>query len=779
MNPRSHASDVDDRQRTSEIERLGQLGAVDALIERLSDRTWTVRRSAVAALARLGAGALDSLCNVLAHRRDDEDRLASAVDALVGSLGDVDDSVLSLLGSQNPAVVCDAAQILGRRRCTRAVPKLAALAVGHDDNVALAAFEAIGRIGGEDAVDLLVSAVHSGNFFRAFPAIDVLGRTGDPRAVAPLSALLNQPHYAIEAARALGRAAQPNSAPTLAALLLKSNDAQVRVAAWALVEVHDRSTDRFGPNRAVLSALADLDASAASRRLTQSLVGADVVESTAICRVLGWLGGRGALSGLMGMLDSDPATAVVAARAISDFGRAAEPFLLAALRESPSERRLLLLPSLSRGVAASPEIIECLRDPHPAVRALACDTIGKIGDVVAIPALFGLLGDTDGRVSQAAVSAIQSLGGLETEQLAIEAAQSDAPGVRRSALRILSYFGWPSGLDLFLEAMNAPDERLRDLAAVGLATIDGDRAVAALVEAASHVSPRTRAAAIRALGQAANSPKVGACLRSGLADSDAWVRYYACQSLSRVNEPGAPQAIRQLLGDSAGHVRIAAIEALARLRGDSALEALHAAAQSKDPDVRRAALLAVGSVRNPSSISLVRRGLSSPDAATRLVALSALAEFGDQAALSGVRDAMGDPDDAVRSAAIGLLASYRGPEATEMLVGELGNPVLRDRVLAALASPVEGRVEGLVAALRTAASEVVPHLVSALAKIRRADASAALEDAFGEVSSTTRRIIAPALAALATASARRLLERASVDDADAQVREVCAALLRS
>src|SRR5690606_13341610 len=137
----------------------------------------------VAALASLGDVAVGPLCDLLRMSRDDEARLAATVDALVASIGHVEDAVRPLADDANPAVVADAAQILGRRRSSAEVPTLVRL-LGHaDDNVAVAAIEALGRIGGRAAIDSLIGAASSGNFFRVFPAIDVLGRSGDPRAV--------------------------------------------------------------------------------------------------------------------------------------------------------------------------------------------------------------------------------------------------------------------------------------------------------------------------------------------------------------------------------------------------------------------------------------------------------------------------------------------------------------------------------------------------------------------------------------------------------------------
>ncbi len=766
-----------ERRRTEEIDRLREMRAVDALIDRLADPSWVVRRSVVSALALLGDSAVEPLCDVLRTRRDDESRMAAAVDALVASLGDVDEAVLRLVESENPSVVCDGVQILGRRRCTAAMPKLAALAESRDDNVALAAFEAVGRIGGETAIDLLLSAVESKNFFRAFPAIDVLGRTGDARAIAPLCALLNVAHYAIEAVRALGRSAQPSAVPALVPLLVKPNDTQVRVVASALVEIHDRHAQRYGPSRVVLDGLLAVDAAAATRRLTQALAGADAAERTALCTVMGWLGGMNAVFELVELLDAEPAVAKAAADAIGSLDSEAQPFLIAALRRSHSERRLLLLPILARRGAATAEIIECLGDPHPGVRAAACDALGKTGDSTAISLLFRALADTDARVSQAAVSAIQSLGGAETERLALESVRSSDPRVRRSALRILAYFGWASGLDLFLEAVQAPDDRLRDLAALGLASIDDDRAIAALMNAATHRSSRTRSAAVRALGQTRKLAAICECLRAALTDTDSWVRYYACQSLGRLKDENSAEAIEALLSDPAGHVRVAAIEALARLGGKRALEALHAAAESPDADLQRAALLGIGSTRDQGSVPLLLRGLASSEPATRLVALSALAEFDDADALAGIRDAMRDADENVQSAAVSLLAGRRGVGAAEALLEAIRHPVLRERVVAALSAPVEGRIEALIRALRVGASDTIPDIAAALVRMRRPEASAALEDAFRSGDAATRRALGPSLAALQTPSAQALLASAAAEDPDVQVRGVCAALL--
>ncbi|WP_224244867.1 HEAT repeat domain-containing protein [Hyalangium gracile] len=766
----------EDRSRVEEVEALARRGAssLEFLIVDLETPSWAVRRAVIGALARMGTPAVEPLCELLQHRRDNEARLAAIVEALVASTGEVDGCVIALGEDANPAVVCDVAQVLGRRRSRRAVPLLAKLTLHPDDNVAVAAIEALGRIGGGAAVDALLAALGSGNFFRIFPAIDVLGRSGDPSVVPALLDLLGDPFYATEAARALGRTGQEAAVPALVGLLQRGTDAVMRVAAVALVEIHEAQVQRFGGTRVVQTALR-VRASTADlgRRLARCLSGADAAEKAALSRLLGWVGGPDAATGLLALLDTEPTVARAAANALMELGPEADGPILQALRDGDSARRLVLLPLVARRSAAVPEVVLCLEDRDPTVRSLAADTLSRIGDPSAVSALFEHLGDEDQRVAQAAVGAIQSLGSEQTEELALAAARSADPRRRRAALRIISYFGYPRGLDVLLQAMREQDERLRDAAIYGLPFIDDPRAVDALLEASRHDSERTRAAAMRALGQTEKEARVTSCLLGGLNDKDPWVRYYACQSLGKLNEEAAADAIVALANDDAGQVRVAVVDALAHLHTESAMAALRRAAASEDSDVRRAALLGLGVSKRPDALPVLLEAATQGDPATRLVALSAVAEYDAPETVTALLRAAGDPDESVRSAAVGFLATRSGTSATQALVSLLGDPALRERVVSALALPAEGRIPGLLTALEAADEAVAPLLVAALARMQRADARAALLTALGSSSPAGRRAAATAVAALGTVEARELLEKTAAQDDDPEVRRAC------
>ena len=125
-----------------------------------------------------------------------------------------------------------------------------------DDNVAVAGLEALARIGGGAGLGTLIGVVKEGNFFRTFPAIEVLGSSGDPRAVDPLVALLAQPLFAIEATHALGHTGDDRATPALILLLGRDDLGLVRAAAAALAEIHRHLYERLGSTELVERRLA-------------------------------------------------------------------------------------------------------------------------------------------------------------------------------------------------------------------------------------------------------------------------------------------------------------------------------------------------------------------------------------------------------------------------------------------------------------------------------------------------------------------------------------------
>ncbi len=688
-----------DRARVDQVEALARSErAIPTLIPLLDDPSWAVRRSVVVALARLGDDVLGPLCDILRSRRDNEARLAATVDAIAACSGNVLPSMVELSqSSQNPAVICDALQVLGRRKERDGLKYIVALAAHRDDNVGVAAIEAMSRIGGVETVEPLLAAVATRNFFRTFPAIDALGRTGDPRAVEPLVALVGDPLYAAEATRALGRSGQGAALAALAMALTKPSDSLVCTAAMAVADLVDRREATFVSSRSISEALRGaVVPGAASARICECFSGASASEQVALARTLGWLGDDLAVDKLIDLLDAENPLGQAAAGALRMVGADAMPRLVGALRDAGSSRRARILPIVGFDLVSATHVVFCLEDPDPTVRALACEALARAGNTSVVADLFRLLGDSDLRVAQAASAAVQSLGSLDTKRLAIEQARSGDPRTRRASLRIVSYFGYREGLEVMIDAVGDADERIREAALGGLPMLEDPRATDAILAATSHPSPKTRAAAVRALGSTRIAPEIVGELRRRLADGDAWVRYYACQSLAKLRVGDAIDDIIARIGDPAGQVRVAAVEALAHLRDPKARRALTEAAESTDPDLRRAALLGLGAVRDPATFPILRSALNSPDSSLRLVAVSATAEFDLPDVVASLHHAATDPHAGVSSTAIGYLSTRSGEPATKALIELLGTPGVRDRALAALAVSMDGRTETIL-----------------------------------------------------------------------------------
>jgi HEAT repeat protein len=768
---------ADDSARMVEVQRLAQRGpaGVGALVALLGVRSWVVRRAVVAALARVGTPAVTALLASL-RDRSDEARLAAVVDALVASTGDVEPHLLALAeANDEAAIVCDVAQVLGRRGSRASIPALSRLARHPDDNVAVTSIEALGRLGGPSTVEPLLEAVKSGNFFRTFPAIAALGQSGDPRATEPLIALLEDTKYVAEASSAIARTGQLSAIAPLARGLVHSDPVHTTSAAHALVEISRRHADRAGNCDAAVAAVRRAVPEGAETRLSSVLAAALPVDQVALACVLGWLGDARAVRTLIALLDAEPAIAAQALTSLASLGVEADLHVREAIRGRDGSRRSRLLPLVAARRAALPELTLCLSDDDPAVRALACEALGRIGDPSAVGALFALIGDRDARVAHAAIAAIQSLGSAEAERYALDAARSSDPRIRRSALRIISYFGYPGAIDVLLDASGDSDERIGSTAMAGLALLEDPRATSALLEAMRHGSAPTRAAACRALATLGTSLEVVSSLKAALTDADAWVRYYACQSLGRLSVAEAALDVGRLLDDPAGQVRVAAVEATAKLGGQQALSLLQNAARSADPDVRRAALVGLGEIRRPEALPVLVAELESHDPGMRLVALSAIAAMGSAQATTVVMRAGSDPDARVRSAAIGLLAQRGGARTTDWLIEQLSSAE-RDAALAALSYPVEGRIEGILLALESANDTLAELLVRALLGMRGPAGNAAVEAALRLENVHARRAAARGLVALGTPAAHVALADAATNDSDADVRRIGAAV---
>lgn len=544
----------------------------------LADRNAAVRVSVVRALSRTGASAVVSL---LDRVHDPEGDVRAAAAEALGEIGDPR-AVLALVGiSQDP------------------IPE-----------VRLAATRALGGLGGEVATRTLVGMVHDPLPDVQQAALEGLSRRPDPSLVPTLASLARVDASVPLAGRdALARAAietlgaidSPEARRVLLDLALSPRLTLAPVAVAALGE-HPESARR--------------DVRALLARLDRDTLGV-------LAPLLGRLGGDEVADAMIELLEHGGTTPSAREAALLALGTSGSDHALRSLLErltaAPSAgtsfrvrgcpRATLdptLLTALDRWTATRGGLDPLALDPlgeavqrvdpacHPQVVALV-RLLGATGNERAGAALRGYLRHPDATVRVAAARGMSRLGGDEVLASLIEALTDDDVRVRTAAMEALR----SQRPDTVAPALAARwrDPRAVDrgglLLALGHALSTAQPATRAqhaalLREAARTGALRTRAAAVRALGDVAGAGDADALavLRSLVADAHlGLVAVEALGNLPRVAAaPWVPELIRRATAvDAPIAARLAAAWAL-RGGDPAALDALRELA-AHGPDV--------------------------------------------------------------------------------------------------------------------------------------------------------------------------------------------------
>jgi HEAT repeat protein len=209
---------IDPAARLGRLERAAASprARVEAILAALVDPQPLVRERAVALAARyLGPETLGALV----ADGDDAVRRNAGLAALERQGPVAVPYLIDLARGPDLELAMFAVQVLARLRDRRAVAVLLALVEHADDNLAHVAAEALGDLGVVEAVPILIAHL-AADPWRQLPAIDALGRIGDARAEAALTALVDDGLLGDLALEALARIAAPGSAARFTAGLI-------------------------------------------------------------------------------------------------------------------------------------------------------------------------------------------------------------------------------------------------------------------------------------------------------------------------------------------------------------------------------------------------------------------------------------------------------------------------------------------------------------------------------------------------------------------------------
>lgn len=331
------------------------------------------------------------------------------------------------------------------------------------------------------------------------------------------------------------------------------------------------------------------------------------------------------------------------------------------------------------------------RSEDPAVRRAAIQQLALAG-TAGMPALVRLA-DAEG-VTPARLEALETLArrNHEPARLALRSlADSEDPEILAA-----SVLGMDPALDrdLLLSLAGSPHARVRKQALDALGALTGDPDVARLLAEAARVDPdpTVRAAAVRGLGRAGESPV--AILSERLSDPDAGVRLAAVAALA--SDARGREALAPMLeigpaaaGIEAARVLLNAPDTSAALEARARAFLLEALA-ADDPALRAQAGVAFASLpadREPP-LDALRAALSGEaDPNVRLAFARALWRH-DRAAAREALSALLHADAMPRVQAAALLASEGDREARAVLAEVLGGdgaPILRRTAARALA----------------------------------------------------------------------------------------------
>ena len=592
---------------TDALSRIGGEQTVIAILPALRSDNAPLRNAACVVLERIGDPAIRPLAQLLADEDKDVRKFAVDVLAMIGSPS-AGEAIVRAMQDTDTNVAVAAAEALGRIGCRGAVGAMAH-SLKASTWMRCAVAKSLGRIGGGDAVRILTDLIGDTDDMVVFVAIQALGVVGDEASLQYMLHLFGHSNPMVVNAAAAATEAiidrtnpdvwqdarnviprepivrltgHPNPAMrrSAVALLGRIGNAAVvgpLVVALASDQNRDHQEVREAAGKALLS-LAPTDVSP----LTETLSAAST-SSEARCELvdlLGRLGKPQAFDAVAQMVrDEDVRVRRVSARCLSGL----DP-----------ER-------------AGAVLCRCLTDRDGHVRAYAARGLGSLLSRQALPQLIPLFEDPCDVVRQAAIWAVATIGGEEAIDgvKGLSALLDDPyPDVRQAATQALAVIGDATAMEVLVAAClsHGEDRQLPAIRALGSAP-QSDQANEALGQLLLAGAPQVCVEALRSLsarGCQASEAQIATALQS----QESGVRRAAVKLVAHQPGPGASARLIKLFEeDSDPRVRCECARGLGQLNAPEAVSVFTCFLQKASPDtiVAIAVIEALGRIGDPSA----------------------------------------------------------------------------------------------------------------------------------------------------------------------------------
>jgi HEAT repeat protein len=667
------------------------------LVRSLDDPDWRVRQAAAVTLGDCGDPRVTAL--VLQAMRTEHQNLRvlnGSILALARNGLDVVTPLTGFLDDPDPQLRIAATLTLGERQDPRAIPALMKALEDSDVNVRFHAIEALGKLRAGEAVDALVAIAGSGQFELAAPALDALGAIGDCRVSGELLPLLDDQLLQLSTLEALGRLGDEETVKVLVGLVNSSDDLRAG-AARALVGIWQRFERSYRRGDLIIDVVTSTISAQGIQSLLEVLEsspGASAGDLSACLDVLGWVPDPRVDAVLIRFLEK-PLARKIAIEAIARRGTHMAELAAGCLAAPDPETKSAALEILGR--TGDPSYVDEMLAAakfDSELALVAISSLAKIGESNALAAIASFLGESEAAVRQAAIAAVKTMKAAIVAKALPQLLAADNPDVREAAIRIAADSkAIPADLLLaFCTEKNdgEKNDTVRCAAFEALGEAGDLRVLPHLMTALETTDAALRTAAMQALA-GLDSPQVAPLLRNAASDSDSWVRYFAVRGLgARRDVEGIDLLLRIAEFDGATQVRVAAIDALGVLKADRAVGLLIRLAAAADPDLKHAALLALGPLPHSEIFPVLVAAASAEELSTRLAGIHALGSSTpgsstNSLAIEKLRQiAIADPDGTAMRAAIDALKHSPLQAACEALLSLTAFPRCREDCVIAL-----------------------------------------------------------------------------------------------
>jgi len=711
----------DEKIRLQAAEKIAQenINSSEELFNSIGDESWRVRKAAVDALARTEDGeVVEKLIHILRDQHKDLSVLNSVLSVLSITNIDTTMPIVWLLNDPDDDLRIYAAQVLGDKFDSRAIPGLINALNDSNQNVCYHAIETLGKLRAESAVEPLVRIIESQDFFLSFPAIDALVRIDDKSVATRLVPFIQDPLLCTPIIEALGKLGDEEAVEPLS-LLLNKQGTPVCAIAKALADLYNRYEKMYGEGSHI-SDLASYNINlTGAQNLIDSLDNANSEELRVLALVLGWLEGKSIEKALTRLLGNPSARREVV-EALVRYGSRVTDLLTEQLNSEDIETCRSAIIAIGRigDTRAVPYLMNVLgRDEELTVVAIGA--LAKIGDSRSFYALLDLIGHSNISIRQASVGALNSLGHPEMPEHIKELLLDENPLVRESAVKIAGYFGYPDCVDSMLDLAGDGNESVRAAMIEHIPYLESEKALSVLFNAIKYDTPKVKAAGVRALSHV-DGKEAFSYLLEALKDEDSWVRYFACRSLGHKGLPDAVDALIEAAGeDNARYVRFAAIDSMGRIGGPKALSVLGKMKESPDEEIARSAINALGKVDHPDALPPLFSALKSRNPELQKDAAQALGEHGGEGVARSLQWAAATENDlSLVNGYIDAISRLKTPEAAEVLIELAVDQKRRELCIESMVNMGSTAVEWVAKGLYYPHTGVRKAIIEVLARMR-------------------------------------------------------------